>query len=174
MKTKLYLTLIMLFIFGCEDTEDAGLETTVVGSWNMRGLVIQGDCDGDGQEEINGTAVITETNLDLTYGSDLADWCDNPLTDDNLCIEDGDTTTLSMYETMCTQDSSVFNSTTGECESTILYTYTISDSLYLTMSEEEDDMGTGLNLEYGVNTFTLSRSDTYDDLLVCTKWILTK
>ena len=174
MKTKLYLILIMLFTFGCEDTEDAGLETTVVGSWNMRGLMIQGDCDGDGTEQLNGTAVFTETNFDVTDGVDLADWCDNPLTDDNLCIEDGDTTTLSMYETMCTQDSLVFNSTTGECETTYLYTYTISDSLYLTMIEEEDIPVTGLTLEYGVNTFTMSRLDTDDDVLFCTKWIFTK
>ena len=201
MKNIFYPLLIILFMIGCEDTEDA--TATLVGTWNYSGVQIEGGCDGTGVEDNSGTIMFTETDFTMTQSLTLADWCDEDLVNDTLCVEYGDSTSLSEYQESCVDDGGTFNTTTGTCTSLEGGNYTISDSLYLSFVSavdvpanfedicvEEGGVFTlnstdtnavctltntsGYVLDLDINTASFARTSTQNDTLYCDKVILTK
>jgi len=126
--------MIPLFFFACEAEDDAE-EKTIVGSWNYTVSEIEGSCNGTGEQDASGTAVFTDTEVTLNDIESLAQWCDEDLVNDTLCVEYGDSTSLSDYQEMCIDDGGTIDASTGGCINSWVNTYTISDSLYLTQQE---------------------------------------
>ena len=171
MNNKIIALMIPLFFFACEAEDDVE-EKTIVGSWNYTiSSGVGGSCDGtDDDVDGSGTAVFTDTEVTLNDIESLAQWCDEDLVNDTLCVEYGDSISLSYFQEMCIDDGGTVDASTGGCINSWVNTYTISDSLYLTQQETvvglEDIMEEDCVEEGGLWTVDESISTEYNG--ICT------
>jgi len=179
MNNKIIALMIPIFFFACEAEDDAA-ENTIVGSWNYTVSEIEGSCDGTGEQEASGTAIFTDTEVTFYDIQSFAQWCDEDLVNDTLCVEYGDSTSLSDYQEMCIDDGGTIDASTGGCINSWINTYTISDSLYLIQQETyvglEDTMEEDCVEEGGVWTVDESISTEYNGICTVTDssgWELT-
>lgn len=168
MKIKLYIKFMLLpliFFIGCESDDDEGADS-IIGTWSGQSWVeYDTTCTGDILDTSGDviTITFTETDFSILSTESFEGWCDGTVTD-NVCDEDGDTYTLSDFEEECTEDGDATYSN-GIC-STIepqVGTYILSDSLYITNTDTDNDID-----ESSCNSLTEDGITTSFDNGVCT------